>query len=93
MVYAKPNTDEWITCVRKNADMLNWNIISSIKYLNYNFIREFSGVPGVNWILISKPKNYQSIYYEYSYKVNWTWISINQELSENFINTFENKVD
>ena len=41
---AKPNTDEWITCVR-NADMLNWNIISSIKYLNYNFIREFSGVP------------------------------------------------
>ena len=91
---AKPNTDEWITCVRKNADMLNWNIISSIKYLNYNFIREFSGVPGVNWILISKTQKLSEVFIaEYSHKVNWTWISINQELSENFINTFENKVD
>ena len=57
---AKPNTDEWINMCQKKCRYVKWNIISSIKYLNYNFIREFSGVPGVNWILISKTQNYRS---------------------------------
>lgn len=71
--------------IRKNANKLDWNLISQNQKLSMNFIREMQDY--VNWLEISiNQKLNESFIKEYKDKVSWPEILLNQNLSMKFIN-------
>lgn len=83
-----PLTEDYI---RKNADKLNWDLISQYQNLSEDFIREFRSE--LDWFFISRnQKLSESFIREFQNRVSWSGISEHQTLSEDFIVEFQNKV-
>lgn len=77
--------------IRKSADKMNWNYISTYQHLSEDFIRE--SVNKVNWYMISKYQCLSEDFIrEFQDRVDWICISIFQRLSENFIREFKDRV-
>jgi len=75
-----------------NSSKLNWDLISSSKYLSESFIREFKD--DVNWNYINAyQKLSENFIKEFQEKVHWDYVSIYQKLSESFICDFQDKFD
>ncbi len=77
--------------IRKNADKLNWDLISRYQKLSEVFIREFKSE--LDWYYISRnQKLSESFIREFQHRVSWSGVSEHQTLSEDFIIEFQNKV-
>ena len=78
--------------IRRLADKVDWDTISTFQKLSEGFIREFAD--RVNWDSISEfQKLSEGIIKDFADKVNWREISIHQNLSEGFIRDFADKVN
>ena len=75
-----------------SLEEVDWNHISSYKFLSEDFIRDFKDK--VKWYYISYfQKLSEDFIREFADKVNWNCISEYQKLSEEFIKVFKDKVD